>query len=90
MGETLMATLNLSLCINIKSNNKTIYTYIYTLPIAGQTAGPIGLNFLWTLMGVREWYKKFDLKFFYIFFSRATPGCSASHNCNKNNFNDEN
>ena len=74
MGETLMATLNLSLCINIKSNNKTIYTYIYTLPIAGQTAGPIGLNFLWTLMGAWEWYKKFDLKFFLHFFFTGNAG----------------
>ena len=28
-----------------------IRIYKYVAPIAGQTAGPNGLNFLWTLMG---------------------------------------
>jgi len=28
--------------------------YLYMLRIAGQTAGPIGLNFLWTIMGGRR------------------------------------
>ena len=37
--------------------NKTRHSYIYMFPIAGQTAGPIGLKFLWTLGGGRGWYK---------------------------------
>ena len=63
-------------------------------PIAGQTARPIGLNFLWTLMGVwgvSKVSKKFEIKkkLFHHFFlqnfffqkkfsSRPTPGLSAS------------
>ena len=44
------------------------------LPTAGQTAGPIGLIFLWTLMGGRGvlWAKQNSKKKFQ-FFSRATP-----------------
>ena len=39
-------------------------------PIASQTAAPIGLNFLWTLMGGRGCYrlKKFKKKFYSNFF----------------------
>ena len=33
--------------------NKTRHSYIYMLPIDGQKAGPIGLTFLWTLIGGR-------------------------------------
>ena len=44
------------------------------LRIDGQTAGPIGLKFLWTLRGSRG-----GLKAFFQFFStRTTPGPSAS------------
>ena len=34
-------------------------------PIASQTAGPIGLNFLWTLMGGRGCYRLKKSKFFF-------------------------
>ena len=50
-------------------------------PIAGQTAGPIGLKFFVDTQG---WpggdigYKKFQKVFFQKFFPRATPGPSAS------------
>jgi len=44
------------------------------LPIAGQTAGPIGLNFFLLLQAKRN-SKNFVLNFF----PRATPGPSASH-----------
>ena len=52
------------------------------LPLAGQTAGPIGLTFfLWTLMGDRGVLKAAKLNskiFFNIFLPWATPGPSAS------------
>ena len=34
-------------------NNNTRHYYIYMFRKAGQTAGPIGLKFLWTRMGGR-------------------------------------
>ena len=37
-------------------SNKTRHSYKQMLLIAGQTAGPIELNFLWTLMGGRGCY----------------------------------
>ena len=54
------------------------------LPKAGQTAGPIGLKFVGTLMGVQGCFrlKKIEiiifLNFFYFVFPRVTPGPSAS------------
>ena len=42
-------------------------TFIHMLRIAGQTAGSIGLNFLWTLMGDPRacyWLKKIEIIFF--------------------------
>jgi hypothetical protein len=55
------------------------------LPIAGQTAGPMGLNFLWTLMGGRGVFKAkktifFSKFFFFIFFKfeKKFHGLSAS------------
>ena len=54
------------------------------LPIPGQTAGPIGLNFFLDTQGWPgsvKGYKKtnfFENIFFSIFFSRLTPGPSAS------------
>ena len=57
------------------------------LSIAGQTVGPIGLKFLWTLMEGREVLKAKIIRFFFskyfflnfkIFISLATPGPSAS------------
>ena len=33
-----------------KEDIRVYILYIYMLPIAGQTAGPIGLHFLWTLI----------------------------------------
>ena len=43
--------------LSVPSKNKTfvynVYIYIYELPIAGQTAGPIRLNFLRRLMSGR-------------------------------------
>jgi len=51
------------------------------LPIAGETAGPIGLNFFWG-HGGREMLWAIKIRFFRIFltfvFARATPGPSAS------------
>ena len=48
------------------------------LRIAGQRAGPIGLNFLWTLMGGQGCYKlrKFDIfpKFVFSFFFHGQQG----------------
>ena len=56
-------------------NTRHSYIYIYMLPIAGQTAGPNGLTFLWTLMCGRGCFrlkkskicfsKKNVFKFFY-------------------------
>ena len=50
------------------------------LRIAGQTTGPIGLIFLWTLRGGRGVLKAEKSIFFQnkIKISRATPGLSAS------------
>ena len=42
--------------------NKTRHSYIYMLPIAGQTAGPNGLNFLWKLRGGRGVFKAKKIK----------------------------
>ena len=47
------------------------------LPIAGQTAGPIGLNFFMDTHGGGYRCKK-SKYFFTICFPRATPGPSAS------------
>jgi len=44
------------------------HMFVYMLAIAGQTAGPNGLNFLGNLFFIKIWF----LKFF-----RATPGTSA-------------
>ena len=73
---------------NLYDKRRHSYTYIYVkLPIAGQTAGPIGLTFFADSHGGRWCYRlkksKFFLKhFFHIFFSNffpwATLGPSAS------------
>ena len=51
-------------------------------PIAGQTAGPNGLKFLWTLMGGGGCLRLKGSHFVVFqkkkFFSRATPGPLAS------------
>ena len=50
------------------------------LRIAGQTAGPIRLNFLWTLMGsLKKLEILFSIFFKSYFFPRATPGSSANN-----------
>ena len=49
----LQLTYNKRSVIYIVKQDIRICIYIYMLPIAGQTAGPIGLIFLWTLMGVK-------------------------------------
>ena len=61
--------------------NKTRHSYIYLLPIAGQTAGLIGLTFFadthgWPGGVISEKARIF--LFFYFIFPRATPGPSAS------------
>ena len=56
------------------------------LSIAGQRAGPIGLNFLldtqgwpcYRLKNQKKFFSKFFPFFFKNFFPRATPGPSAS------------
>ena len=48
------------------------------LPIADQTAGPIGLKFLWTLRGGRGSYR-LKKKIFKFFYPRAMPGPLASY-----------
>ena len=59
--------------------NKTRHSYIYImLPIAGQTGGPIGLNFFvdthgWSTCAV-DFKKKIQF-----FIPRSTPGPSASN-----------
>jgi len=51
------------------------------LHIAGQTAGPIGLNFFVGTHGLQV--KKSKIYFFFkIFFPRAMPGPSAGYNNN--------
>ena len=56
--------------------------YLYMLPIAGQTAGPIGLKLFLDTQG---WprsvikYSQFLKQFFKRYFSGATPGPSASN-----------
>ena len=52
------------------------------LPIAGQTAGPIGLELFvdtqgWPGSVIKN--SKFTKHFFKLFFSRATPGSSVSN-----------
>ena len=62
--------------------SKTRHFYKYMLPIVGQTAGPIGLNFfLKTLRGGRGVLqaKRNSKNFVLNFFPRATPGPLASH-----------
>ncbi len=60
-------------------------TFIYIFPLAAQTAGLNGLNFLWTLMGgLGVTYAKTNSNFFSnifyqnIFFSTGNAGPSAS------------
>jgi len=53
------------------------------LRMGGQTAGPIGLNFFWTLMGARGVLQaisksNFFFNFLKTFLSRITPGPLAS------------
>ena len=50
--------------LGTRTKTRHSYIYIYMLPIASQTAGPIGL--------------KFSKKNLIFFISRATPGPSAS------------
>ena len=52
--------------LHIYQYNKTRHLYMYILCIAGQTAGPIGMIFLRTLMGYR--LKKFEIIFQNFFF----------------------
>ena len=65
------------------SNPYKLYS-IYMLPIAGQTVGPNGRTFFvdtqgWPggVLGQKKFFYFFQI-FFNIYFSRATPGLSAS------------
>ena len=60
-------TQDLNKLFSIYLYNKTRHSYIYILSIAGQTAGPIGLKVLWTLMGGRGGFRLKNSSIFYVF-----------------------